>query len=87
VTVFDTEDEAVSIANQSEYGLLAAVYTPDSERASRTARRLDSGMVLVNNYFRGMLATSFGGTKHSGYGRELVGSRRGCTPQHRGDRR
>ena len=70
VTVFDTEDEAVSIANQPEYGLLAAVYTRDSERAFRTARRLDSGMVLINNYFRGMLGTPFGGTKHSGYGRE-----------------
>jgi acyl-CoA reductase-like NAD-dependent aldehyde dehydrogenase len=70
VTVFDTEDEAVAIANQPEYGLLAALYTRDSERAFRTARRLDSGMVLINNYFRGMLGTPFGGTKHSGYGRE-----------------
>ena len=70
VTAFDTEDEAVAIANEPEYGLLAAVYTRDSERAFRTARRLDSGMVLINNYFRGMLGTPFGGTKHSGYGRE-----------------
>jgi acyl-CoA reductase-like NAD-dependent aldehyde dehydrogenase len=62
VTVFDTEDEAVAIANQPEYGLLAALYTRDSERAFRTARRLDSGMVLINNYFRGMLGTPFGGT-------------------------
>jgi acyl-CoA reductase-like NAD-dependent aldehyde dehydrogenase len=70
VTAFDTEDEAVAIANQPEYGLLAAIYTRDSERAFRIARRLDFGMVLVNNYFRGMLGTPFGGTKHSGYGRE-----------------
>jgi acyl-CoA reductase-like NAD-dependent aldehyde dehydrogenase len=70
VTAFDTEDEAVAIANEPEYGLLAAVYTRDSELAFRTARRLDSGMVLINNYFRGMLGTPFGGTKHSGYGRE-----------------
>ena len=70
VTVFETEDEAVAIANEPEYGLLAAVYTRDSERAFRTARRLDTGMVLINNYFRGMLGTPFGGTKRSGYGRE-----------------
>ena len=68
VTVFDSE--AVAIANEPEYGLLAAIYTRDSERAFRTARRLESGMVLINNYFRGMLGTPFGGTKHSGYGRE-----------------
>ncbi len=70
VTVFDSEDEAVDIANEPEYGLLAAIYTRDSERAFRTARRLDVGMVLINNYFRGMLGTPFGGTKHNGYGRE-----------------
>lgn len=70
VTTFDSEDEAVAIANEPEYGLLAAIYTRDSERAFRIARRLESGMVLINNYFRGMLGTPFGGTKHSGYGRE-----------------
>lgn len=48
----------------------AAIYTRDSERVFRTARRLEFGMVLSNNYFRGMLGTQFGGTKHSGYGRE-----------------
>lgn len=51
VTVFDTEDDAVAIAN-------------------RVARRIDSGMVLINNYSRNMLGTPFGGTKHSGFGRE-----------------
>ena len=70
VTVFNTEDEAVDIANEPEYGLLAGIYTRDHERAFRTARRLDVGMVVINNYFRGMLGTPFGGTKHSGYGRE-----------------
>jgi acyl-CoA reductase-like NAD-dependent aldehyde dehydrogenase len=70
VTAFDTEDEAVSIANESEYGLLCGVYSRDSERALRVARRIDAGVVLVNNYFRGLLGTPFGGTKHSGFGRE-----------------
>jgi acyl-CoA reductase-like NAD-dependent aldehyde dehydrogenase len=69
VTAFDSEDEAVAIANETEYGLLAGIYTRDSERAFRTARRLDVGMVVINNYFRGVLSP-FGGTKHSGYGRE-----------------
>ncbi len=70
VTVFDTEEEAVSIANQSEYGLMCGLYSRDAERAFRTARKIDAGMVLVNNYFRGILGTPFGGVKHSGYGRE-----------------
>jgi acyl-CoA reductase-like NAD-dependent aldehyde dehydrogenase len=47
-----------------------AIYSRDAERALRVARRIDVGMVLVNNYFRGMLGTPFGGTKHSGFGRE-----------------
>ncbi len=70
VTAFASEDEAVDIANGSAYGLLAGVYSRDSATAFRVARRLDVGMVLVNNYFRGILGTPFGGTKQSGYGRE-----------------
>jgi acyl-CoA reductase-like NAD-dependent aldehyde dehydrogenase len=70
VTRFAEEDEAVAITNESEYGLTSAVYTGDSTRAFRVARRIDVGMVFINNYFRGVLGTPFGGTKHSGYGRE-----------------
>jgi acyl-CoA reductase-like NAD-dependent aldehyde dehydrogenase len=70
INVFDTEDEAVEIVNAAEYGLTAAIYTRDSDRYLRVARRVDVGMVLVNNYFRGLLGLPFGGTKHSGYGRE-----------------
>jgi len=70
VIVFDTEDEAVSIANESDYGLMCGIYTRDQERAFRVARRIDTGMVLVNNYFRGVLGTPFGGVKGSGFGRE-----------------
>ena len=50
--------------------MLCGVYSRDYERALRVARRIDAGVVLVNNYFRGLLGTPFGGTKHSGFGRE-----------------
>jgi acyl-CoA reductase-like NAD-dependent aldehyde dehydrogenase len=67
---FSDEDEAVAIANESEYGLTSAIYTADSARGFRVARRIEVGMVFLNNYFRGTGGTPFGGTKHSGYGRE-----------------
>jgi acyl-CoA reductase-like NAD-dependent aldehyde dehydrogenase len=70
VTAFETEEDAVAIVNSSEYGLFAGLYTRDSERALRVARRIDVGVVLINNYFRGLLGLPFGGAKHSGYGRE-----------------
>jgi len=70
VTRFNDEDEAVAIVNESEYGLTAAIYTAGTTRGFRVARRIDAGMVFINNYFRGVIGTPFGGTKHSGYGRE-----------------
>jgi acyl-CoA reductase-like NAD-dependent aldehyde dehydrogenase len=70
VTRFSDEDEAVAITNESEYGLTSAIYTADSARGFRVARRIEAGMVFINNYFRGVLGTPFGGTKRSGYGRE-----------------
>jgi acyl-CoA reductase-like NAD-dependent aldehyde dehydrogenase len=70
VTVFDTEEDAAEIANAPEYGLVAAIYTRDPERYLRLARDIDVGMVFINNYFRGILGLPFGGTKHSGHGRE-----------------
>jgi acyl-CoA reductase-like NAD-dependent aldehyde dehydrogenase len=70
ITVFDTEDEAVDIVNESQYGLVAAVYSQDQERAFRVARRFEAGMLQINTYFRYPLGTPFGGVKHSGYGRE-----------------
>jgi acyl-CoA reductase-like NAD-dependent aldehyde dehydrogenase len=70
VISFDTEDEAVAIANESEYGLMSSVFTSDTERLFRVARRIEAGMVLANNYFRGAVGVPFGGIKHSGYGRE-----------------
>ncbi|GAA1845878.1 aldehyde dehydrogenase family protein [Pseudonocardia ailaonensis] len=70
VLPFATEDEAVALANDTPYGLLAAVYTGDHPRARRMARRIDAGVVLLNNFNRALLGTPFGGFKDSGYGRE-----------------
>jgi acyl-CoA reductase-like NAD-dependent aldehyde dehydrogenase len=67
---FDTEAEAVELANDTPYGLLAAVYTADPLRARRMARAVEAGVVLINNYSRAFLGTPFGGFKDSGYGRE-----------------
>ncbi|WP_420101424.1 aldehyde dehydrogenase family protein [Bosea sp. (in: a-proteobacteria)] len=66
---FDTEDEAVAIANDTPYGLTNYVQTADPERARRVARALRSGMVEVNGVPRGPGAP-FGGMKQSGNGRE-----------------
>ncbi|PSQ41978.1 aldehyde dehydrogenase [Halobacteriales archaeon SW_7_68_16] len=70
VLTFDDDDEAVEIANDSEYGLLAGIWTSDLRRAHRTADRLDYGMVAVNEFPVTFPQTPFGGYKESGYGRE-----------------
>jgi acyl-CoA reductase-like NAD-dependent aldehyde dehydrogenase len=68
---FADEDEALAIANGTEYGLTAAICTRDEGRARRLALRLDAGMVFVNNYMRrAFLGSPFGGNKASGFGRE-----------------
>jgi acyl-CoA reductase-like NAD-dependent aldehyde dehydrogenase len=68
---YETEDEAVAIANGTAYGLTAAIITRDHFRASRLADRLEAGMIFVNNYMRrAFLGTPFGGVKGSGFGRE-----------------
>jgi acyl-CoA reductase-like NAD-dependent aldehyde dehydrogenase len=70
---FGDEDEAVEIANGTRYGLTAAVLTSDLERARRVARRLDVGVVFVNNYDRStMVGSPFGGVGASGFGREMA---------------
>jgi len=68
---YDTEDEAIAIANGTAYGLTCALITEDHFRASRLADRLEAGMIFVNNYMRrAFLGTPFGGVKGSGFGRE-----------------
>ena len=66
---FDTEEEAIAIANDTDYGLTNFVQTSDPERARRVARELRSGMVDMNGQAR-TLGTPFGGMKQSGNGRE-----------------
>lgn len=67
---FDTEQEAVDIANATEYGLSSSVWTDNLERAHRVGRQLDVGMVWVNTWLHRDLRTCFGGVKASGVGRE-----------------
>jgi acyl-CoA reductase-like NAD-dependent aldehyde dehydrogenase len=68
---FSTEDEAIGICNGTAYGLTAAICTTDLVRADQIARRLEAGMVFVNNYMRrAFLGSPFGGVKGSGFGRE-----------------
>lgn len=64
-------DEAVALANDSEFGLSAAVYSGDPERAREVADRLESGMVWINQPSGSSAELPFGGVKRSGYGREL----------------
>ena len=72
VIKFKTEDEAVAIANDTTYGLAAGLYTADAARSQRVARKLDAGMVFVNHYGCYDFASPFGGTKQSGWGREMA---------------
>lgn len=67
---FETDDEAISMANDSDYGLCAAVWTTNLQRAHNTAAKLDCGIVWINSWFLRDLRTPFGGTKLSGIGRE-----------------
>jgi succinate-semialdehyde dehydrogenase/glutarate-semialdehyde dehydrogenase len=70
VVLFDTDEEALALANDTEYGLISYVYSEDLKRGIRFAEALESGMVAIN---RGMIsdpAAPFGGVKQSGLGRE-----------------
>jgi acyl-CoA reductase-like NAD-dependent aldehyde dehydrogenase len=73
VTRVSGEDQAVELANATEFGLAAAVWTSDLERARRIVPRLDAGAVFVNGQVASDPRLPFGGIKKSGYGRELGG--------------
>jgi acyl-CoA reductase-like NAD-dependent aldehyde dehydrogenase len=71
VIPFDGDEEALTLGNDTDFGLAAAVWTRDISRAHRAARALRAGTVWVNTYGDFDFATSFGGFKQSGFGREL----------------
>ena len=68
---FDTEDEAVAIANSTDYGLVASIWTANGARQMRLAKQLQAGQVFINNYGAGGgVELPFGGVGKSGHGRE-----------------
>ena len=71
ITTFETEDEAITLANDSDYGLAAGVWTTDSDKGARVARAITAGTVYINHYRSVDPASPIGGVKLSGYGREL----------------
>ncbi|PRZ44173.1 aldehyde dehydrogenase (NAD+) [Antricoccus suffuscus] len=67
---FEDDEEAIAIANDSNYGLASGIWTNDLTRAHKVARRLRAGTVWVNTYRASAAQAPFGGTRQSGYGRE-----------------
>ncbi len=71
ITIVENEGEAVKLANESEFGLGASIWTKDLAKADKMSRRIESGIVSVNNVVISDPRIPFGGIKHSGFGREL----------------
>ena len=67
---FDTEEEVIALANDTEYGLAAAVWTENTSRSIRVAEQINAGIVWINSWFLRDLRTAFGGMGRSGIGRE-----------------
>jgi len=70
ITTFDTDDDGIALANDTEFGLVAYAFTRDLTRAIRVAERLQTGMVGINQGIVSNPAAPFGGVKASGVGRE-----------------
>jgi succinate-semialdehyde dehydrogenase / glutarate-semialdehyde dehydrogenase len=70
ITGFDTEEDGIAVANDTEYGLVAYIYTQSLDRALRASEAIESGMVGVNRGVISDPAAPFGGVKESGFGRE-----------------
>lgn len=70
LTPFDSEEEVISWANSTSFGLAASVWTKDQVKAMNVARKIDSGVVWINTWLLRDLRTPFGGMKESGRGRE-----------------
>jgi acyl-CoA reductase-like NAD-dependent aldehyde dehydrogenase len=71
VLPFDSEEDAIRLANDTIYGLSGSIWTRDGARALRVARAIDTGVLSINSNSSVRVATPFGGFKQSGYGREL----------------
>ena len=70
IQTFVDIEEAVHLANGTQFGLVAGIFTKDLSAAHRLAQQIDAGQIYVNEYFAGGIAVPFGGNKHSGFGRE-----------------
>ena len=70
VVTFETDEEAIALANATDYGLISYIYSSDLKRAIRTAEAIESGMVAINRGVISDPAAPFGGVKQSGLGRE-----------------
>lgn len=67
---FDSDEEAIEIANSTEYGLAGSVWSTDAQRAHKLAQNIETGIIWVNTWMHRDLRTPFGGVKNSGVGRE-----------------
>ena len=67
---YETEDELIQLANSTQYGLCASIFTKDPKQANRIASKIEAGIVWINTWLARDLRTPFGGVKASGFGRE-----------------
>ena len=67
---YSSEDELINLANNTEYGLCASIYSQDKDQAKRLASKIEAGIVWINTWLERDLRTPFGGAKASGFGRE-----------------